>query len=105
MSVILCDEKTKSVKIYVSADVEDGKLKITGQDLGIACEKAWGDSEYEYYYSFNKSNTEKLRESLQQKSDPELLDLLLANFNGADGCSKLRDYCEGNDIKYEFFSC
>jgi hypothetical protein len=45
----LCDERLEKVSIYVEASIEDGKLTISGQDIGPVVEEIFGDCDYEYF--------------------------------------------------------
>jgi len=105
MKKILCDQKTERVSVHVVAKLVAGKLSISGQDVGPAVEEYFGDSDYEYFYSFSEANTRKLLESLKPGADlSELLDLLADKFSGLDGCSLLREHCEEEQIEYQFDS-
>ncbi len=106
MKRCLCDQKLERVSIYVEASILDGKLKISGQDIGPVVEEYFGDSDYEYFYSFNEANTKKLLEALKPGAEiKELLELLAGSFSGPDGCTMLRKLCEEENIPYDFFSC
>ncbi len=105
MKIRLCDQKLERVSIYVEASILDGKLTISGQDIGPAVEEYFGDSDYEYFYSFDKANTKKLLEALKPGAEiKELLELLASSFSGPDGCAMLREFCTEENIAYDFFS-
>jgi len=104
MKIELCNEKLQQVNIYVSAELSEGKLKITGQDVGRSCEDIFGDSDYEYFYIFDAENTEKLFNLLLDEPATNKLVLLNKNFHGPDCCKKLREFCQKHSIKYSFFS-
>ena len=57
--VSLCELKRPRISIYVDASLVDGKLIISGQDIGEAPEEFWGDSDYEYWLTFPAPETEK----------------------------------------------
>ena len=102
IGLVLCDYRTDRVEVHVQADYCNGKLTISGQDLGPSVEAFWGDSDYEYWYSFDKENTEKLLSAIHGKHDPETA--LLREFSGEGGCRALRKICEKNGIRYRFDS-
>jgi hypothetical protein len=103
MKTELCNEKLPNVNIYVSAELTGGDLKITGQDIGRCCEEFFGDSDYEYFYTFDAENTEKLFNLLLDEPATNKLAMLKKNFNGPDCCIKLREFCQKHSIKYSFF--
>ena len=100
--LVLCDERTPRVDIHIRADLIDGRLLFSGQDLGPFVEETWGDEDYEYYYMFDEENTVKLLEAIKGTDDPE--EAVCREFNGSDGCIKLRGICEENGIQYKFHS-
>ena len=101
----LCDERLEQVSIHVEASIGDGKLTISGQDIGPVVEEIFGDSDYEYFYSFDKANTRKLLEAFKPGAEmKEFLELLAGKFSGPDGCALLREFCSDKDIEYDFFS-
>ncbi len=76
----------------------DGRLVLEGQDFCETAKNWFGDEEYEYYYTFNIENTNKLKAVL--KSD-DLLKTLVEFFSGEMINEKLRKLCEDNDIKFD----
>lgn len=102
--LVLCNEDTSRAKVNVWAELSEGCLKISGQDFGEAAQDVFGEDEYEYFYDFDRENTERLFALL----DPErqnIKEMLLQKFGGIDGCRILREFCDANNIKYNFFSC
>ena len=98
----LCVEKTERVDMRVSASINNGCLAIEGQDFGTVVEECFGVDEYEYFYKFDKENTERLMTLLLIKEygiEPHLANgdvfkkLLLERFSDMDGCSRLRKFC------------
>ena len=79
-----------------------GTLQISGHDLGPCVEESWGDEDYEYWYSFDKANTEKLIAAIHGEEDPEAA--LIREFSGEEGCSRLESFCSEKKIKYRFSS-
>ncbi len=102
--LVLCNERAPRVHVHVWAEVSDGCLKISGQDFGEAPLEAFGDSEYEYFYTFDRENTERLFALLTPEGQ-DVRTVLKKRFSGMDGCADLSDFCEANGITYEFFSC
>jgi len=105
MKITLCDENLGRVSVHVEASIRDGELLISGQDIGSLVGEIFKDSDYEYYYSFDKENTKKLLKTLQPDANQDMLLSLLADrFSGVDGCSLLRKHCEDEGITYKFHS-
>ena len=100
--LVLCDWHGARVDVHVSARLENGELTFEGQDLGSYVEDAWGDSDYEYWYCFDKENTAKLLSVIRGEQEPEAA--LLREFSGEGGCRALRALCERNGIRYRFDS-
>lgn len=100
--VTLCYVIRSDVTIRVWATITDGKLEIAGQDLGEFVEEVWGDSDYEYWYNFSREETDKLLGVINGKKNPA--EALEREFSGESGCRRMRELCEANGIKYEFFS-
>ena len=102
--IILCDEETPHVKVKVRARILEGCLSISGLDFGEVAEVFFGDDEYEYFYEFDKENTTRLF-ALLTPEDQNINEMLVRKFGGLDGCRFLREFCDENSIKYDFFSC
>ena len=98
----LCSYVSERVRIYVTADLVDGALRLSCQDLGTAVEDFFGDSDYEYWYSFNQENTVKLFQELNALDDPAKA--LLERFSGESGTRNLTAFCIKHNIRYSFFS-
>jgi hypothetical protein len=99
----LCEHKSDRLWVHVWAKIEDGCLEISGQDLGVTPMKYFGMGEFEYWYKFDKTNTERLIALLTEK-DCDIKNLLYKNFSGLDGCEKLKKLCNTNGIEYEYSS-
>ena len=102
--LVLCDEKTPYVQVFVSAEMSEGCLKVSGQDLGEAPRETFGEDEHEYFYNFDLENTERLFALLTPEKQ-SIAGVLVREFSGMDGCSKLREFCDANRIEYSFFTC
>ena len=98
---VLCDEHMPGLWVHVSAEVRDGCLRVSGQDLGSRVEEIMGRDEYEYFMDLDMKNTDRLFALLStDKKDPK--ETFIQNFSGLDGCRLLREFCEKNKIKYKF---
>ena len=100
--LVLCDYRSRKVDVHVKADCAQGVLSISGQDLGPYVEEVWGDSDYEYWYSFDQEGTSQLMSAIHGENDPEAA--LLREFSGESGCRRLREVCRKNGIEYKFHS-
>ncbi|NLT15730.1 MAG: hypothetical protein GXY05_15495, partial [Clostridiales bacterium] len=56
----LCADKADGTSYFIDAEYTEGCLKISGQDLGKLPEEIFGRDEYEYFYSLDEFNTNKL---------------------------------------------
>ena len=101
--ILLCDEQTSNASVTVWAELSEGCLTISGQDLGKAVMDFFGDTDYEYFYKFDQENTERLLQ-LANPEGQDLSHVLIQRFGGMDGCRILREFCDANSIKYSFFS-
>ena len=101
--LVLCDNKTERVWVNVWAEIENGCLKISGQDLGNAPKEFFGSGEFEYWYNFDEKNTERLIVLLTQK-EHDFKEQLLEKFGGLEGCKRLKEFCKENDIQYRYMS-
>ena len=100
--LVLCNYRSERVDVHVTASVVGGKLTFSCQDLGPFVEETFGDSDYEYWYTFDQENTEKLFSVIHGEENPE--GALLRDFSGESGCRKMREVCEENGIEYGFYS-
>ena len=101
VKICLCAERTDRLWISVDAEIKDGRLTVSGQNLGEPCEQFWGADEYEYWYRFDKTNTEKLLTSLS-KDDANPIEQIKRKFTGESACRELRSWCEKEGILFEF---
>lgn len=106
ITVTLCNTKDDwGVHVFIKAEIIEGCLKVSGHDIGKACENVCGDSDYEYLYSFDKENTQRLNRLLQNGTEQASMEkLLINNFSGLSGTARLRQICEDNGITFSFFS-
>ncbi len=88
-------EKQGETSIYIDAEIDkEGRLIVSGQDLGKAPEEFWGNSDYEYMMLVKRDQMNIL-----------LLSLIKEKFGGnAQAFSNLREYLIKESIPYEFGS-
>lgn len=89
---------------HINAYIENGQLRIDGQDLGELVRRLFDDADYEYFYIMSVDETKKLHHLLKDRfsSDEDLLSLLEKHFPGADCCKKFEEFCKTNQLKYDF---
>ena len=71
--------------------------------FGADVENVFGTDEYEYFYNFDRADTECLL-ALLTDGETSVENALLSRFSGMDGCKALREFCDAKGIKYQFFS-
>ena len=95
--------RTEALWVTVWAEIKDGKLTVSGQDLGQPVNEWFGSDEFEYSCSFDESNTRKLFSVLSENgSDP--IKAFIERFSGPRGFWELKDFCNEANIPYEYFS-
>lgn len=99
----LCCHRTETLWVTVWAEIKDGKLTVSGQDLGQPVKEWFGGDEFEYSGSFDAENTRKLFSALSENgSDP--IKAFIERFSGPRGFWELKDFCNEANIPYEYFS-
>ena len=101
ISFILCAEETAHVCVNVAATLFDGCLTVYGQDFGEVVEECWGKDEYEYWYTFDRENTEKLFSVLTADGGDPISEMK-KHFSGMEGCKNLREFCAQEKIRFQF---
>jgi hypothetical protein len=66
-TLILCKHRSERLWVNVWAQIENGCLLISGQDLGDAPKEFFGMGELEYWYKFDRTNTGRLIALLAEK--------------------------------------
>ena len=95
--------RTEALWVTVWAEIKDGKLTVSGQDLGQPVKEWFGGDEFEYSCSFDESNTRKLFSAFSENgSDP--IKAFIERFSGPRGFWELKDFCNEANIPYEYFS-
>ena len=88
-------ESRGATTILIDAEIaEDGRLEISGQDLGEAPEKYWGDSDYEYWVSVRPEHKDWVLLVLIEK--------LYGGKSSAD--TEFMEFLRSKGIPYEFGS-
>lgn len=95
LRVELARKTFPAVVSHLSASIKDGRLVISGQDLGPAVSSVWGDSDYEYWLVVDRQYFDRLIARLATKlrrevdvpddqvaADKLLLDLLRRAWGG-----------------------
>lgn len=100
--IVLCRYFSKNLFIRVTASLQDGKLTITGQDIGDIVELLLQDDDYEYWYWLDKEGTYRLLEVIHGQKDPK--SAILKEFSGTDGCMKFAKVCDENHIPYGHYT-
>ncbi len=85
-------EKRGETSIFIDVEIDDnGNVFMSGQDVGEAPKKFWGDSDYEYWTIVK-----------QEQKDLLLLSLIKDKFGGnAKAVSNFNDYLTKEGIPYE----
>jgi len=88
-------ESRGATTILIDVEItEDGRLEISGQDLGEAPQKFWGDSDYEYWVSVRPEHKDWVLLALIEK--------LYGGNSSAD--SDFMEFLRSKGIPYEFGS-
>jgi len=101
--VILYREERPDIKIYMEMYFnEKGQLLFDGQDIGKAVDDWWGNSDYEYTYTIEPVEVEKLYALLGiANSDKHSLLLeIKKRFKGNNTYSKFGDFMKENNIDF-----
>ena len=88
-----------SMEMYFN---EKGQLIFDGYDIGKTVEDAWGDSDYEYGYTIEAVEVEKLYTLLgiENSNRHSLLISLKKRFEGNKAYSEFGDFMTENNIDY-----
>ena len=102
---VIYSQIINGISVHVRAEIKDGCLLISGQDLGVPFD--FFDGEYEYFYSFDHSNTLVFAEILTRQTEDrdKFLDALTKKIKGPAWYEEFTCFCEKNDLKYSAFSC
>ena len=105
MKLELYQVKEEQLWCTITADLTEGRLCISGHDLGPQVEKLLGNDEYEYFLSLDADNTKKLFASLEcaDKTDEEKLQVIRESFENSRADSELKRYCDEHGIETSFW--
>ena len=105
MGQTLYQYKDEGISIHIKAYFENGKLVVSGYDIGKRVEEYWGDSDYEYSTTVETEEVGKLYPLLSVPCEEEALLVALAEKFNSNSCySEYQSFLEQNGIKYESFS-
>ncbi len=92
-----------SMEIYFT---EKGQLFFDGYDIGKTVEEAWGDSDYEYTYTIEPDQVEKLYEIFRLKHGDKnaLLGEIKNRFSVNEAYSLFGEFLNTHNIKYKSFT-
>jgi hypothetical protein len=94
LRVRLCESRG-STSVFIDAEItDDGSLQLSGQDVGEAPAKWWGDDDYEYWVHVRPENKDRVLLALLEK--------LYAGNSRAD--TEFADLLKAKGIPYEFDS-
>jgi hypothetical protein len=105
--IILYREERPDIKIYMEMFFnEKGQLIFEGQDIGRTVEDWWGDSDYEYSYTIEPVEVEKLYALLGVASSDKrsFLEEIKKRFGGNKAYSKFGDFMREYNIDFKAFT-
>ena len=105
--IILYKKERPDIKISMEMYFnEEGQLIFDGYDIGKTVKDWWGDSDYEYSYTIEAAEVEKLYTLLNIASPDRhsLLKEIKKRFGGNKAYSKFGDFMTENDIDYTAFT-
>ncbi len=83
-----------------------GQLIFDGYDIGKRVEEIFGDSDYEYTYTIEPEEVEKLYMlfGIKDHDKEKLLLAIKDRFEGNEAYSRFGEFMRENDIKYGAFA-
>jgi len=99
----LCNEKLENIEIHASASVSGNRFEAHALSY-VKCENyLGGEFTTDESYIFDRLNTEKFYNSLEQSADlPRLSEIIKQRFGGIRGLRILEEYCKEKDILYSY---
>ena len=82
----------------------EGTLRLEGQDIGPFVQQFFGYPEYEFVRAVSASGVEQLRRALNLGAEDDLIDALVAQFQGPGGSARLEKFLETQGIESEFWN-
>jgi len=98
------DEGIKiSIELYFN---EHNALILYGYDIGKSVEEFWGDSDYEYSYTIQPKEVEKLYALFEVSSGDKagLLEAIRARFGVNEAYSLFGAFMTEHDVQFEAFT-
>ena len=90
MEEVIYKHETNGEFTGIYAQIEDGKLTITEQDMGEFEKEYSRDGEVESFVFFDVANTNRLMRSLHASDDYSLIESLKKKFKKHGSCMKAR---------------
>lgn len=85
----------------LTGTVKDGQLILSGYDIGDLPMQFFHDEDYEYWYTFDVENTNKLAEAL---GPGDILANVYRFFGKKRDLPRFEKFCEEHGIKYKWSS-
>ena len=103
METVIYKHEANGEYTGIYAQVENGKLTITEQDMGEFEKEYSRDGEVESFVFFDVSNTNRLMRSLHVADEYGLVTALKKKFkkHGSSMKRKICDYCDEHGVKYQ----
>lgn len=102
MEEVIYKHETNGEFTGIYAQIEDGKLTITEQDMGEFEKEYSRDGEVESFVFFDVANTNRLMRSLHASDDYSLIESLKRSSKTWElHESEICYYCDEHDIKYQ----
>lgn len=101
--IILYREERPDINIYMDMYFNnDGQLIFDGQDIGKSVAEYWGDSDYEYTYTIEPAEVEKLYTlfGINNSDRHSLLIEIKKRFEGNMAYSKFGEFMKNNNIDF-----
>jgi hypothetical protein len=105
--VLLFSFVTPAIKITIETYFDkSGNLVVEGYDIGKTVEEYWGDSDYEYSFSLEPTEADKLYPlfGINAGEKVELLRAIQLRYHSNHCYSEFRDFLSRNHIHFESFS-
>lgn len=99
--------ENSSIKISMEIYFNDkDQLIFDGYDIGKSVENAWGDSDYEYTYTIEPKEVDKLYPlfGISNNDKQKLLMEIKNRFEGNEAYSKFGEFMKENKIDFTPFS-
>jgi hypothetical protein len=81
---VLVAEIDGSNRRHVDLFLDQGSIRIEGQDIGLSVEDFWGSDEYEWAWKIDLTNEAALRELLAIAPSENLVNGIVSRYSGDD---------------------